>query len=322
MKQLPARQLGKTGLSVSRLGLGLAALGRPAYINLGHDVDLAGHRDVAGLAMHTHHILDMAVENGIRYFDAARSYGKAEEFLAGWIDGRAGTLHDIVIGSKWGYTYVADWDMDAAVHEVKSHDRATLDRQILESLAHLHDELDVYQIHSATEESGVLRNADVLLRLAELRDEGLIIGLTTSGPDQAPTIRRALEVEVGGAPLFGTVQATWNVLEPSAAVALAEAHEAGLGVIVKEAMANGRLTHPESPAAMALQHAIHDVPRDAAALAAAFAQPWADVVLSGAATEDQLRDNLVAFQVDVPELTHLAEPPAQYWTRRSMLDWV
>lgn len=315
------RQLGKTGLMVSRLGLGLAALGRPAYINMGHRTDLAGHGDVAGLSLHTHHMLDLALEYGVRYFDAARSYGKAEEFLASWIDGQEGTLHGVVVGSKWGYTYVADWDPDASVHEVKSHDLETLDRQIHESLELLHDNLDIYQIHSATEESGVLHDADVLLRLGELRDQGLTIGLTTSGPDQAVTIRHALEIEVGGSPLFGTVQATWNVLEPSAGEALAEAHEAGLGVIVKEALANGRLTHSESRAAMALQHTIHDAPRDAAALAAALAQPWADVVLSGAATEDQLRDNVVAFDVDVPDLSHLAEPTEEYWTRRSMLDW-
>ncbi|NND03035.1 MAG: aldo/keto reductase [Acidimicrobiia bacterium] len=315
------RQLGKTGFVVSRLGLGLAALGRPAYINVGHHSDLAGHRDIAGLSLHTHHILDLALEHGVRYFDAARSYGKAEEFLASWIDGQEGTLHDVVVGSKWGYSYVADWDDDAVVHEVKSHDLVTLDRQIHESLQLLHDNLDIYQIHSATEDSGVLRSADVLLRLGELRDEGLTIGLTTSGPDQAVTIRHALEVEVGGSPLFGTIQATWNVLEPSAGAALAEAHDAGVGVIVKEALANGRLTHPDSRAAMSLQHAIHDVPRDAAALAAALAQPWADVVLSGAATEDQLRDNTAAFDVEVPDLSHLVEPSEEYWTRRSMLDW-
>ena len=45
-------------------------------------------------------------------------------------------------------------------------------------------------------------------------------------------------LEVGG---FDCVQATWNVLEPSAGPALAAAHDAGLGVIIKEAVANGRL---------------------------------------------------------------------------------
>ena len=274
MKTIEMRPLGKTGLTASRIGIGLAALGRPAYINMGHEVDLAGHRDVAGLSLHTHHILDQALSEGISYFDAARSYGKAEEFLAAWIDGQEGTVHDIVVGSKWGYEYVADWSTDADVHEVKDHSLEALDRQVHETLERLHDHLDIYQIHSATEDSGVLHNADVLLRLGELRDQGLLIGLTTSGPDQATTIRHALEIEVGGEPLFGTVQATWNVLEPSAGEALAEAHDAGLGVIIKEALANGRLTHADSRAAMALQHAAHDAPRDAVALRAVLDQPW------------------------------------------------
>jgi aryl-alcohol dehydrogenase-like predicted oxidoreductase len=303
------------------MGLGLAALGRPAYINLGHDTDLAGRRDPFTMERHTHHVLDSALRAGISYVDAARSYGRAEAFLASWIEGQEGTLHDMVIGSKWGYNYVGDWKRDAAVHEVKDHTLATLDRQFHETLALLHD-LDVYQIHSATEDSGVLEDAGVLSRLGEMRDEGLVVGVTTSGSDQVRTLRRALDIEIDGRPLFGTVQATWNLLEPSAGDALREAHDAGVGVIVKEALANGRLTHPDSPAAMALQHAIRDVPRDAAALAAAVAQPWADVVLSGATTEAQLHDNLSAFNVEPDlELPDLAEPPEEYWTTRALQPW-
>ena len=35
--------LGATGLKVSPIGLGLAAVGRPDYINLGHAKDLRNH---------------------------------------------------------------------------------------------------------------------------------------------------------------------------------------------------------------------------------------------------------------------------------------
>jgi aryl-alcohol dehydrogenase-like predicted oxidoreductase len=61
---------------------------------------------------------------------------------------------------------------------------------------------------------------------------------------------------------------------------------------------------------------------DALALAAVLAQPWADVVLSGAATVDQLRSNLAALELDFdPELEQLAEDPAVYWEERSALPW-
>ena len=67
------------------MGLGLAALGRPAYINVGHASDLAGHTDVESLERVTHAVLDAAYAGGVRYFDVARSYGKAEAFLADWL---------------------------------------------------------------------------------------------------------------------------------------------------------------------------------------------------------------------------------------------
>src|SRR5207244_7253838 len=97
-------------------------------------------------------------------------------------------------------------------------------------------------IHAATLQSGVLDDRAVLAELARLRTTGLKIGLSVSGPAQGETLRRALDVTVDGQRLFDCVQATWNLLEPSAGPALRLAHDAGLGVIVKEALANGRLT--------------------------------------------------------------------------------
>ena len=76
------RPLGRTGLEVTRLGLGLAALGRPAYITLGREADLGPDRSVTGLRARCHRMLDEAIRLGIRYIDTARSYGDAEVFLA------------------------------------------------------------------------------------------------------------------------------------------------------------------------------------------------------------------------------------------------
>ncbi|GIH61718.1 hypothetical protein Msi02_25350 [Microbispora siamensis] len=73
---------------MQEMGLGLAALGRPAYITLGRDEDFGGDRDVATMRARTWEVLDAARAAGVRYFDAARSYGLAEEFLAGWLTDR------------------------------------------------------------------------------------------------------------------------------------------------------------------------------------------------------------------------------------------
>jgi aryl-alcohol dehydrogenase-like predicted oxidoreductase len=325
--------LGTTGLHVSRLGLGLAALGRPGYINLGHAADLERDYAIVSMRSRTYTVLDEAWRLGVRYFDTARSYGRAEEFLASWLRERAIAPGDVVVGSKWGYTYTAGWKVEAKHHEIKDHSLATLRRQRSESHALLGHHLDLYQIHSATLESGVLDDREVLTELARLRAGGVKIGLTLSGAKQAEVLWRALEIEVDGERLFEAVQATWNLLEPSAASALAAAHEAGMGVIVKEALANGRLTaRNREPAFRAKLDRLAEVAAslrttvDALALAAALVRPWADVVLSGAATLEQLRSNLKALDVRwseevVQRLSGMAETPPEYWRRRSGLDW-
>jgi aryl-alcohol dehydrogenase-like predicted oxidoreductase len=330
---IQTQPLGQTGLVVSRLGLGLAALGRPGYINLGHAADLEARYDVGSMRASAHVVLDAAWQAGVRYFDAARSYGQAEAFLASWLAERGLQPGQVAVGSKWGYTYTAGWQVQADRHEVKDHSLATLRRQVAESRALLGEHLRLYQIHSATPESGVLDNREVLEELARLKAAGLRIGLSLSGPNQAETLRRAMEVRVDGERLFDSVQATWNLLEPSAGPALQEAHEAGMGIIVKEALANGRLTARNDDPAFASQRRLLDeqasrleTTPDALALAAVLAQPWADVVLSGAVTAEQLLSNLAALRVPWDDqarqrLLQLAEAPQQYWTRRAQLPW-
>jgi aryl-alcohol dehydrogenase-like predicted oxidoreductase len=303
------RPLGSTGLNVTPIGLGLAAVGRPGYITLDREKDLGGDRSVTALERRAHEVLSAAYDAGVRYFDAARSYGLAERFLASWLRERALPPNAVTVGSKWGYTYVGAWQVDARVHEVKDHSLAALRRQIEESRALLGESLDLYQIHSATLESGVLEDHAVLAELNALRESGLTIGISVSGPRQAEVIRRALAVSVDGVNPFQSVQATWNLLEPSAGPALAEAHDAGWGVIIKEALANGRLAS-----------------QDRVAIAAALANPWMDVVLSGAVTETQVRSNAGALAVqlspdELAELSKLAEPADRYWTERGQLAW-
>ncbi|MFB8772774.1 aldo/keto reductase [Streptomyces broussonetiae] len=322
---MPFARLATATTPTCHIGLGLAAVGRPGYINLGRDQDLGEDRSEDALRTRTHDLLDAAYAQGVRYFDAARSYGRSEQFLADWLKDRP-DVDDVVIGSKWGYAYTADWTTDAERHEVKDHSLATYERQRAESVALLGDRLDLYQIHSVTPDSPALTDKELHARLADAAASGLTVGFSTSGPAQAEAIRAALEVTVGGEPLFRTVQSTYNALETSAAPALAEAHDAGLTVIVKEAMANGRLAEPHAPAA--LRSVVEEtlLGCDAVALALVLRQPWAGVVLSGAATVTQLASNLHAPVVDLePEqlalLATLAEEPGAYWERRGRLPW-
>jgi aryl-alcohol dehydrogenase-like predicted oxidoreductase len=322
---MPFARLAHATTPTCHIGLGLAAVGRPGYITLGRGRDLPAERTAAALRARTHELLDAAYAQGVRYIDAARSYGRAEEFLAEWLRARPG-IDDVVVGSKWGYTYTADWRTDAETHEVKDHGVATYERQRAETAALLGDRLDLYQIHSLTPDSPALTDKELHARLAEAAAGGLTVGFTTSGPAQADAIRAALAVTVDDAPLFRSVQATCNLLETSAAPALAEAHDAGLTVIVKEGMANGRLAEPHAPEPLRRVARETGLGCDAVALAAVLRHPWVDLVLSGAATVTQLLSNLHAPAVDLDEdqlsrLAALAEDPRAYWERRGQLPW-
>jgi len=322
------RTLERSGLTVSPLGLGLAALGRPGYVNVGHGADLAGQTSVDGLERRTHEVLDAARQSGIIYVDAARSYGRAEEFLASWLAARRRHPDDLTIGTKWGYTYTANWQVSAETQEVKDHGLGTLRRQWAETRAILGDHVDLLQVHSATLDSGILDDLSVHEELARMRSDGEVaaIGLSLSGAAQAETLRRAMPLMAGGRRVFDAVQATWNALEPSIGPTLAEASAAGMGVIVKEALANGRLVRGVDAEPVAAQARRLGTTADAVALAYAIEQPWADVVLSGAASVEQLRDNLAAVELRLDDeargvLQALAVPAERYWRERASLAW-
>ncbi|MEU8979792.1 aldo/keto reductase [Streptomyces sp. NPDC058251] len=322
---MPFARLASATTPTAHIGLGLAAVGRPGYITLGREEDLPDARTVDALRARTHELLDAAYAQGVRYFDVARSYGRSEEFLADWLNARP-DIDDVVIGSKWGYTYTAGWRIDAEAHEVKDHSLATYERQRAETAELLGDRLDLYQVHSMTPDSPALTDKELHAKLAEAAAQGLSIGFSTSGPAQADAIRAALAVTVDGEPLFRAVQATYNALETSAAPALAEAHTAGLTVIVKEGLANGRLADPYAPDVLKTVAAEASLGSDAIALALILRQPWAGVVLSGAATANQLASNLHAAVVDLDDdqlarLDGLVEDPRAYWERRAQLPW-
>ena len=327
------RDLGSTGLKVSPLGLGLAALGRPGYINLGHADDLKNNYKVKAMEQNTHEVLDQAWDFGVRYFDVAQSYGKAESFLSSWLKKRKIKPDEVAVGSKWGYKYTANWKVEVQDHEIKDHSAELLSQQWEDSKTKLDPYLRLYQIHSATQESGVLNNQEVLKKLHLIKQSGTFIGLSVSGPNQNRTILEALDIKFDGVRLFDAVQATWNLLEQSATPALQAARKEGVGVIIKEALANGRLTdknlEPDFEDKIYLFE-FHEkqlgTTIDALALSAALNQPWADVVLSGAATSDQLKSNIKAITVNWTdqmdsEVSFMKEESKTYWKIRSELPW-
>jgi aryl-alcohol dehydrogenase-like predicted oxidoreductase len=327
----PPGTLGASGLPVSRFGIGLAAIARPGYINLGRAGDLPAERSPEAMFERTVAVLDAARAAGVRYFDVARSYGRAEEFLAEWLRLRGVAPSETTIGSKWGYRYTAGWRVEAEVHEEKELSEARFAEQLAETRSWLRERLDLYQIHSATAESGVLDDEALLRALVAGRRRGdyRALGLTLSGPDSARSLERACALRLDGERVFDVVQATFNLLEPSLGGLLAAAHADGMGVIAKEVFANGRLSDANRlPGDVDLRDRLRALAPPGASLdqvAAAFvlAHPFVDVALSGAATVPQLDSHLAALRLDVEPAAFvaLAEPPDRYWSTRKSLPW-
>lgn len=298
--------------------MGLAALGRPAYITAGRDDDLGADRSVAALERRAHAVLDAAWDAGVRYFDVARSYGRAEVFLGEWLAAHPARRDQLTIGSKWGYRYTGDWRMDADRHEVKEHSRSALDEQWAQTLTALGGPPDVYLVHSVTPTSPALSDPALLDGLRAVADSGVRVGLSTSGPAQAEVIETALTLRDSP---FSAVQSTWNVLEQSAGDALREADRSGWLIVVKEVFANGRVFEPET--ANRITEVVGSGGGELGSLAVALDLAWADIVLVGAATPAQVRQDAEVGPVAVEEaaLVALAEDPAAYWRTRSERPW-
>lgn len=319
----------------AQLGLGTAALGRPGYVTLNHADALGGNYDPPAMESHAHSVLDAAFDAGVRYFDMARSYGRAEEFVASWLKHRHMKPGEVTIASKWGYSYTAGWSTTAAQHEVKDHSLVTFNRQFAESVERLDGYLSLYQIHSVTADAKTLDDGALIDAIARLKEKGIRAGLTVSGPGQDIAIRKSIEVVRDGQRVFDSVQATWNLFERGAESALSDAHSAGMKVVIKEALANGRLTHLNRDAAEVLSSPLSQIREIAAgrattiemlALTAALVRPWADIVLSGAATVAQIRANIAAgalgYDAELEDqLRGISVSSPDYWRARSTFSW-
>lgn len=312
-----------------KIGLGTAAIGRPQYINIRKES--ATPFSLEAFKAQGKKVLDEAWRLGIRYYDTAPGYGIAESMLGEWL--KENKYDDAEIATKWGYTYTANFDPDATQHEVKEHSLSKLNEQWTFS-KELLPQLSTYQIHSATFETGVLENRAVLNRLQELKEQHRIsMGITTTGSNQVEVIQKALAVQVENTQLFDTFQVTYNILDQSLATIAAELHNQGKRIIVKEALANGRLFPNEGyPHYAKLYIALqclakkYDVGIDAIALRFCMDSIDPFLVLSGASLPEHLKDNLKALDVklekdDLEELKSHKLPPTAYWSERKKLSW-
>jgi len=332
-----------TSKALPRMGLGMAALGRPGYITLERNAIFGdGERTVDKMQTQANTVMDalFAASNDsssttttLPWLDCARSYGLSEQFVGEYLRHNKINPNSVYVSSKWGYTYVADFKVSlppGAAHEVKDHSTDNFLKQVQETNNFLGEYIDLYQIHSATFESGILTDERAHRALADCRKErGWKLGLSVSSPKQSAVIREALRIKVDNERLFDSVQCTYNLLEQRPGPALQEAHDAGVDVIIKEGLANGRILKNEVVQSYAQKLSCQP---DHLALACILAQPFQPRVLSGAVTAEQLQSNLKAVgivdKIQENESALLKEimkscvvDSEEYWAERAALAW-
>ncbi|MCM5663853.1 aldo/keto reductase [Galbibacter mesophilus] len=312
-----------------RIGLGTAALGRPLYINVKQEKTAVS--DLNAFKMKGIQVLDAAYEMGVRFFDTAPGYGLAENLLLEWLKSKNDTT--VEVSTKWGYTYVANFDPNAKVHEVKEHSLHKLNEQ-WEYSKGLQPNLKLYQIHSATLETGVLSNDKILAKLFELKKEqNLEIGATTSGHNQVEIIKKALDVSVEREQLFDSFQITYNILEQDVIKLCNELSLQEKKILVKEALANGRIFknnayphYKEMYAYLSFLADKYQVGEDAIALRFCMQTIPKSLVLSGASNISHLEANLKANDIvlskeEINRLKEFKISSSNYWEERKKLTW-
>ena len=311
----------------NKLGLGLAALGRPGYITLGHNQNIGDDKSKDNMRNQCHKVLDFAYNKGIRYFDVARVYGESEEFLSSWI--RKQNQFAGFVGSKWGYEYLAEWNVETDQHERKDHSHPFLKKQWVETRMNLGKSIDLYQIHSVTPESSVLNDKAVIQELHAIKKGGVDIGISTSGPQQNETITELLEINKTEK-LFTFIQCTINIFEQSCIKILEKASNQGINVIAKEIFANGRLTdlneslHQKKLSEIKKVASKYKMTIEDLALIWVYQLPFVKIVLTGASTIDQLDKNINSLNkidIKIPSLSEHQLSLVDYWDTRKSLSW-
>lgn len=307
--------------SIEKIGLGLANFG---FLPFSPKGVLAGRAVMRGNKQETsNNLLDFAWDSGIRFFDSSSAYGNSEKLLAAW---KSENKKPVNVISKWGYipSFAGE-----KIWSAKRHTLSVLNAQFRESYNLLGESLVGYLVHSADLKSGVFEDKDVLKRMMEIKSSGISIGVTVSGPNQCQTIQRAVDIQIQGEKLFNIYEATWNLLEQSAEPALKEANDMGAFIIIKEVLANGRLTESQNRFSRFINpkdiiHLSHKkrVTLDAVAVVAALTRPWCNLALLGTTNINHLKSNLSAIEHPFPkeeewDFSRYRQDSSQYWKLRN-----
>jgi len=265
------RPLGRTGLPVSRLGVGLAEIG---------GLELVEARQAA-------EVLNLALDSGVTFFDTSACYDNSEALIGKTMTHRRAEL---VLATKAGHVVGGyqgeEWTAQTVLDSI--------DRSLMRLRT---DYLDLVQLHSCDVE--VLEKGEVILALQEAQRAGKTRFIGYSGDNEG-----ALWAVKSG--LFDTLQTSYNLVDQGARRDLFGIAEAGgMGIIVKRPIANGAWGAAASPSRYADGYfrraemmrglgTLHGAHQDRIALALGFAlaHEAVDTAIVGTRSAAHMRANI------------------------------
>ncbi len=216
--------LGKTGLTVSRIGYGGATAGLKNYLEAYDPTNEDDRKSI-------YTSIETALSVGINYYDTAPAYGngQSEQLLGEALRGvKESGAHPLFIATKIGY-----------------NQRGKLRESIENSLKLLHrDSIQLLQIHGDSitmqQADDILRDGGMAEEMHRLKEEGLVQHIGFTSEDNNDTVFRFIRSGV-----FDTMQICYNFLfqhpyEPSRPFgSLLEADQAGMGIVTMRTPTSG-----------------------------------------------------------------------------------
>ena len=305
------RQLGRSGLRVSRLTLGTMTFGgRGQFRDVGQ-TDLEGARRQ----------IDMALDAGVNLIDTADVYsdGAAEEILGQALNGRR---DQVLVATKARFP-MGRGPNDAGLsrHHLIEACEASLRRLRT-------DHIDLYQVH---EWDGQTPLEETLAALDHLQQSGKVRYLGCSNFAGWQVMKALSVARANGLPAFVSQQVYLSLQERSAEYEIVpSALDQELGLLIWSPLAGGLLSgkyRRDQPPPEGSRHAsewdeppvydedklydtvdalveiadAHDVSPAQVALAWLVGRPGITSVIIGARTDEQLADNLAAAELELPE---------------------
>lgn len=215
------KTLGKTKLMVSRLGIGLA--------EIGSRLTIAEEERAA-------EVLNAALDAEINFLDTAACYGTSEELIGRTISKRRG---EFILSTKAGHAVDDEADQSWTYQTIRNSIERSLRRMQT-------DYIDIVHLHSC--DVDILEKGEAIRALQDARQAGTTRFIGYSGDNEAA----GWAVASG---IFDTLQTSFNLVDQKARLGLlSQAHEKGMGVIVKRPVANGAWGAGQSPSAYASEY--------------------------------------------------------------------